>query len=157
MKNYKTHPEIFSKEAHNIIDNILNPPQWKDFHTVVDRLNAPELIDFYIWAFISYKFGTRLRAPENVLINREGDCDDLAYFSNIALRRAGYSTTVRRVLLNGEGHIGLAVKINQEYYLVVDFTTPLGNKMSGPFMNLRELDLALSRGQSRGKQYSFTY
>ena len=44
--DYKREPGIFSKKAQNILKQTLNT-RWEKFNVVVDRLNAPELVDYY--------------------------------------------------------------------------------------------------------------
>ena len=99
--------KLFSKEARSIIKRIIKETnkgyRWKDFDTVVERLNAPELVDYYINDNITYKYAKgSTNSPEYVFSKRLGDCDDLAGFGDRPLSKAGYNTFGRRVY-NGPG------------------------------------------------------
>jgi hypothetical protein len=151
-RSKRTHNQELSEKAAKIIEeNLLtpkSPPQWEDFNAVVDRLNSPELLDYYIDTNITYyhKIPGYHRSPRSVLKSRYGDCDDLAYFGRLVLTKAGYDV-FGRIVGNQSGycHIGLGVKLEDgSYLLAVNFS--FTNYMRGPYKTILELDKALGYG-----------
>ena len=80
---YKEDQTIFSREARAIIKNSFvdigtttkDGLRWKNFNEIVDRLNSPELLDYYINENITYAHyaGGFHRAPRSVIKERYGD------------------------------------------------------------------------------------
>ena len=156
LRKYNNRPESFKMSAKQIIFN--GPPRWNDPKAIIDRLNAPELLDFYINRNIEYKFviGCVHRSPSRIIKYRYGDCDDLAYFGKKALSKSGYDVFGRIVGdRNISCHIGLVIRFEDEsYVLAVDFRSDSHNHMSGPYKTLLEVDQSLgygSRYRQRGR------
>jgi hypothetical protein len=161
LLKYANRPELFYGSARKIISK--GPPRWNDINEIIDRMNSPELLDFYINSNIRYKFkiGGFHRSPSRVIKSRYGDCDDLAYFGKITLTRAGYDVFGRIVGdENTSCHIGLVIRLEDKSYLVaVDFRSNDYNHMNGPFKTLLEADKSLGYGyqyRQRG-QFNFTW
>jgi len=166
-RSKRTHMQIFSKKSAKIIkENLLTPkgaPRWEDHNKVIERLNAPELLDFYINSNIRYdhKMPCFHRSPRSVINEKYGDCDDLAYFGKTVLTKAGYDVFGRIVGDRSVCHIGLGIKLEDgSYFLAVHFDR-LRNHMSGPYKTLLRLDQALGYGnphypQLRGP-FNFTW
>ena len=136
--------------------------RWKKFSSVVDRLNAPELLDFYITNNFSYQLG-RQQTPQDTFHYKSGQCVSLAVFGEYILKKAGYKTFIRMVkwgvpAFPNNAHAGAGVIVqDSSYLLVVDFGR-MGNRMSGPYKNIQELDLRLSRGQKIiDRMWGYTY
>jgi hypothetical protein len=149
-RSKRTHNQALSEKAAKIIEeNLLTPkgvPRWEDFNAVADRLNSPELLDYYIDTNITYdhKIPRYHRSPRSVLKSRYGDCDDLAYFGRFVLTKAGYDV-FGRIVGNKPCHIGLGVKLEDgSYLLAVSFSNT--NYMSGPHKTMLELDKRLGYG-----------
>jgi hypothetical protein len=99
---YESNPKMYSQSGQKIILKALRTiktldPRWIDFATVVERLNSPELIDFYQKRnFRALRYGSRSKngspssAPEKIFIRKGGNCDAFAAFTIHCLRRAGY-------------------------------------------------------------------
>jgi len=146
------HMQIFSKKSAKIIEkNLLAPKaalRWEDFNTVVDRLNAPELLDYYINLNIKYKKNrTNSHTPKHTFLHHWGDCDDLAVFGKYILMKGGYKANPRYVYwtLDNRGHVGVVVILEDgRYLLAVDFGGR--NRMSGPYTKISEVDKTLSGG-----------
>ena len=157
--HYFENPRIFTKNHKTFMINALNNEfnnRWNNFDTVVDRLNSPELVDYWINSNIVYKyFKGNTRSATSVFKSKIGDCDDLANFGRVALSRGGYSVFGRRVY-NGpdDAHIGLATKLEDgSYSLLIDFSRG-GNTKRGPFKTLKEVDSALGYGNRYfGREY----
>jgi hypothetical protein len=153
-RSKRTHMMIFSKKSAKIIkQNLIVPksaPKWDNFKIVADRLNSPELLDYYINKNIYYKHiipGFH-RPPGFIIKDRYGDCDDLANFGRRILSNAGYNVFGRH-LNKGirPDHIGLGIKLEDgSYLLAVDFRGDSRNHMSGPYKTILELDKALGYG-----------
>jgi len=147
-----THKQLISKKAVKIIkENILtpkSPPRWKDFNTVVDRLNAPELLDYYINQKITYKKNRiNSHTPKHTYSHQWGDCDDLSVFGKYILSKGGYKAWPRYVhwTHDNRGHVGVVIILKDgRYLLAVDFDGR--NRISGPYTKLSEVDKTLSRG-----------
>jgi hypothetical protein len=126
-----------------------NNLRWKDFNTVVDRLNAPELLDYYINQNIVYfKNRTNSHRPKHTFSHHWGDCDDLAVFGQYILRKGGYRASPRYVhwTADNRGHVGVVIKLEGgRYFLAIDFGRNK-NKMTGPYTKISEVDKKLSCG-----------
>jgi hypothetical protein len=125
LMDFKRNPAIFSRPTRKKIKQAIRlskkTQRWKDFSLVIDRLNAPELLDFYINKNIRYEhiIPTFHRSPRSVINEKYGDCDDLAYFGKTVLTKAGYDVFGRIV---GVGsiycHIGLGIGLEDGSYLL---------------------------------------
>lgn len=71
--------------------------RWQDFDTVMDRLNSPDLIDYYLRNTVTYKYerghGDSMREAYVVFKNRYGHCAQITAFAVYTLRRAGYKAS----------------------------------------------------------------
>lgn len=83
--------------------------RWKDFDIVTDRLNSPELIEFYIrWDFTHH---SRLEEgfPAQTLFSlfkyKKGNCEDFSNFCVYCLKKAGYQAKMIRVTGRKRGNI----------------------------------------------------
>jgi hypothetical protein len=79
--------------------------RWQDFGIVTDRLNSPELIEFYIrWNFthcsrLDYGKGEcPPQTPDTMFKYKKGNCEDFSYFAVHCLKKAGYRAKVIRVI-----------------------------------------------------------
>jgi hypothetical protein len=159
FRQYKGIPGYFPKEIRKTIksylkqipnENYKNYVRWKDFNTVLDRLNSPELVDYWIWNNIKYKRGY-VNTPWEVFKKKEGHCISTGYFGNGALKRAGYTTFMRHVSWGHWGtkdHCGSGVILDDgKYLLVVDFDGSSTNTTSGPYKDISQVDDKLARGR----------
>ena len=139
--NYKKAKEKFDR-------NIL---RWEDFNIVVDRLNTPDLLHYYINKHITYKKNfAESHTPKHTFSHNWGDCDDLAVFGNYILRKGGYKSYMRYVHWTDDnrGHVGVVIKLEDgRYFLAIDFDN-YQNKMTGPYTNISEVDRELSDGRN---------
>jgi len=150
-------PEKFSERGQGILKRAMKPPEpfkeeeWKDYKTAVERLNAPELLDFYINNNFNYRMDiTGCKNAKYVFSIKYGDCDDLANFGKIALRRAGYSVFGRKIRTGfnpEDGHMGSGIILKDKQYLLVVNFTKMGNRMSGPYEKISDLDNNLVSGK----------
>ena len=88
---YITYPGMFSQRS----KNLLRGSQWSDFDKVTDRLNAPELIDYFEKKLFKYKIGafaSRYATGNlhHVFRYHEGNCSQITAFTVYCLRKAGY-------------------------------------------------------------------
>jgi len=156
--------QAFSKKSAKIIEeNLLKPKgseRWKDHKKIIERLNSPELLDFYINRNIWYdhKIPAFHRSPHDVLKEKYGDCDDLAYFGRMVLKKAGYDVFGR--IVGDERvycHIGLGIKLEDGSYLLAVHFNKSRNHMSGPHKTILELDKVLGFGRYRFNQRDYFY
>jgi hypothetical protein len=122
--------------------------RWSHFDTVVERLNSPELLDYYINKKMKYKKNSvNSHTPQNTFLHNWGDCDDLAVFGKYILLKAGYHVGLRYVhwTADNRGHVGLIILLEDgQYFIAVNFN--VGNLMAGPYATITEVDKKLSLG-----------
>lgn len=121
--------------------------RWDDFEDVVDRINSPELIHYYIMSEYSYGFET-YRDPELIFQFKSGTPNSIAWFGEFLLKKAGYKTFIRRVevlsSMCAKEHTGSGIVLaNGSFLLVIDF--PKGKTITGPYDGAA-LDQVLSQG-----------
>lgn len=92
-EDYNKNKFAFTKESRKIIDDIKDP-RWKNFDVVTERLNAPELIDYYERRRFNYAGARFLRkydaSPKYVFKHNVGECVSITGFTIYCLRKAGY-------------------------------------------------------------------
>lgn len=126
-----------------------NRIRWKNFTNVVDRLNAPDLLHYYINKHITYKKNRyNSHRPKHTFSHNWGDCDDLAVFGNYILRKGGYKSYMRYVYWTADnrGHVGVVIKLEGGLLLAVDFVGNYQNQMTGLYTDISEVDEKLSSG-----------
>jgi hypothetical protein len=96
-RNYKYRPGIFTKKARKIIRKVKSENKdirWNYFNAVVERLNAPELVDYYERQKFRYvdwwKLPTPSVSPYYVFKHNKGECVSITEFTIYCLRKAGY-------------------------------------------------------------------
>ena len=90
-------PEILSPQTKKLImqkkDNLI-PVAWRNFSEVVDRLNSPNLLDYYEKRNIQWvdwrSLPTWPVSPYFVFRYKKGDCTSISNFTALCLMRAGY-------------------------------------------------------------------
>lgn len=146
MDDFMKKRKIFDVNDWHRIRTAVDQSRWKVFSTVADRLNAPELISYYINKFFSFR-----KTPSSgvffTFFDNKAQCTDAAYFAQFLLERAGYKTFIRSVKWDNDPwdghHTGAGVILEDGRYLLVSSYTGL-NSMSGPYSSLESLDRKLS-------------
>lgn len=149
MDDFMKKRKIFDVNDWQQIEIAIDRSRWKTFHTVVDRLNAPELVSYYIDKYFSFR-----KTPANgvyaTFFDKKAQCTDAAYFAQFMLKRAGYETFMRSVKWDDDPwdglHTGAGIILDGGRYLLVSSYTGI-NSISGPFSNLESLDRKLSCGR----------
>jgi hypothetical protein len=142
------HPDGFAHKFQSFNnDLLLQQKRWNNFKTVADRVNAPELVHYYILRNFNFAPNLPLK-PEETFFKKSGDSHALALLGELFLKKNGYKTFIRNVRISESpcvtGHSGSGIVLeNGKYLLVVDF--PKGKQISGPF-DLYSLDIELSHG-----------
>lgn len=146
MDDFMTKKEVFSVNDWKEIEKAVEQSRWKRFHTVADRLNAPELISYYI----NKNFFFRKTPASGVyftFFKKSAQCTDAAYFAQFMLDRAGYKTFMRSVKWDEDPwdglHTGAGIILDDGRYLIVSNYTGI-NSVSGPFSDIDNLDQALA-------------
>jgi hypothetical protein len=96
----KREQKLFNKESIRLIKDSMGEkdPRWTDYKEVLDRLNSPELVDFYLQTKIGYEDAGSTRGAYLLFKTKAGYCIDAALFAVEALKRAGYQTFMRHVV-----------------------------------------------------------
>jgi len=87
---------IFSKKSKALLNGKKSNkhPDWEDFDTVVERLNSPELVDYYEQSQFQWVDWRTLPtwpvSTRYVFKNGKGDCTVIADFTALCLSKAGY-------------------------------------------------------------------
>jgi len=96
---YKHQPKIFKRKARVIIKKVRseNEDLWlEDFDVVIDRLNSPELLDYYERHVISYmylpNYGEGPEEARRVFKNKYGHCAQVTAFTVYILQKSGYES-----------------------------------------------------------------
>lgn len=72
--------------------------RWRDYEIVTDRLNAPELINYYEWNRFKYYVGSDGKeAPYHLFKTNLGHCRDVTAFTVYCLQKGGYRAWPLRV------------------------------------------------------------
>lgn len=103
--DYRRNREMFSKQTQRTIKKAINlskkNPRWGNFTIVTERLNAPELIDYYEKERFTYVDWRTLPAPSvsphYVFTHNKGECVSITGFTIHCLRKAGYKAEEIRV------------------------------------------------------------
>lgn len=109
--------------------------RWDEFNEVVDRVNSPELVHYYIMSEFSYGSENQ-KSPEIIFHRKSGGSSSMARFGEYLLKKAGYNTFIRKVVVYDSPcameHTGAGIVLsNGSYLLVIDF--PKGKTITGPF------------------------
>jgi hypothetical protein len=146
MDDYLKKKEIFRTRDRAIIKTAIDRSRWKQFHTVADRLNSPELVSYYINKYFFFR-KTPASGVYFTFFEKKAQCTDAAYFAQFMLERAGYRTFMRSVKWSEDPwdglHTGSGVILEDGRYLLVSNYTGI-NSISGPYADVGGLDDQLS-------------
>lgn len=149
MDDYLKRKEIFNKYDFALIEKAIQESRWKQFYSVANRLNSPELISYYINRYFFFQ-KTPASGVYFTFLSKRAQCTDAAYFAQFMLERSGYITFMRSVKWDNDSwdglHTGAGVILEDGSYLLVSNYTGI-NPLSGPFANLDNLDEKLSCGK----------
>ena len=145
---YDKYPDAFGYQMQRFEGNLADSrKRWKNFKSVINRINSPELVQYYIMNEYSFDPDKQL-APASVFKFKYGDSASMALLGLKLLGAAGYHTFLRSVTIEDSecisNHTGAGIVMeNGLYLLVVDF--PKGKTISGPF-DTNTLDIELRTG-----------
>jgi hypothetical protein len=96
--DYKNNPKMFSKNSRTKIEKGMAmgnlKSKWDNFDVVVERLNSPELLDYYERHVLRYKYqrgyGEGPAQAKRVFKNKYGHCAQFTAFTVYILQKAGY-------------------------------------------------------------------
>lgn len=149
---YRENPHQFSDESKRILDELFADyldylrheeekvkRRWKDFDTVTDRLNAPELIDYYTKKNFTYdEYKGDMVSDQRVFKSKKANCYDTSQFIAYSLQKSGYPTSLLWVESHTDiGHIIVSFKNKGEKFLI-DNGTVYPKGIIGPYQSLRE-------------------
>jgi hypothetical protein len=113
--------------------------RWDDFDTVVDRLNSPELIDYYEKRYFKYIHYLSGKASATLIFTtKEGNCDAYSAFTLHCLGKAGYNAW----MLNPPRHWTVVLKNTDGKYYALDNARRVNGKWigyMGPFDDMKDL------------------
>jgi len=168
LADFRNNPNIFSQEARKIITSsqyVKEELKWDDPENVIDRLNSPEIFEYWFARHWTYHHSKRWKgAPRKAqpaytsIKKRMGVCHDLANLACVCLKRAGYEVTGLNVYFKKRDVFGgahsVCILIEKEldkkvYYRVAD-RTDFG-KVKGPYGSIEEVakDIAGYQGVKR--------
>ena len=143
-------------EDKNIFKKYKGFDRWSDVNAVMDRLNSPELFEYWFCRNFGYdwsKFSitTPIAYPQTAeftIKTKKGVCFDAAYLAYVCLKRSGYDVTGLNVYYKGKNAIGATAKIvcilrrqdsdKIRYYKLAD--TWIGEcYIRGPFDSIQEI------------------
>ncbi|MBW2043127.1 MAG: hypothetical protein JRI76_14045 [Deltaproteobacteria bacterium] len=97
LTDLRRNPWTFTSKGRRTLKQLkksLIHPKWRDFNTVVERLNAPELVDYYERKRFRYVDWRSLPSPSVspkwVFEHNIGHCRPITRFTVHCLQRAGY-------------------------------------------------------------------
>ena len=147
--------KLFNYKSKRLIKKIMKKkdPRWSEYNLVLERLNAPELVHFYLNTKLHYVDTGKTRGGYLLFETGEGCCIDAAYLAVQALKKAGYKTFMRHVMwienTPSGGHCVSGIILDDGRYLIVsDFGLHRRNRMSGPYDSLEEVDKYAARFNS---------
>ena len=134
--NYFENPTVFHKKHKAYMANALNNEfnnRWKNFDTVADRLNSPELVDY--WVNQVFTYGPPIigytKTATKTFKDRGGDCSDICQLGKIILDRSGVKITK----ICTQGHVMGYTKKDKMYWIVLDYSSK-GNTIHQPLDHL---------------------
>jgi hypothetical protein len=150
FKDFRRNRHIFEVNTRDYIIEALERSRWHSFYAVADRLNAPELVNYYINT--SFKFSkASSKGVYFTFYFKTSQCTDSAYFTAYMLERAGYRTFIRSVKWSSHPwdglHTGAGVVLDDGTYLLVSNYTGV-NVPDGPFTTIADLDRILAINQN---------
>jgi len=101
--DYDRNKEVLQLPLEELLDktwNFSDRTRWEDYETVTDRLNAPELVNYYQrirLVYLSRGVGTKeglTGHPTDLFLSSWGNCYDHSDFAAYCLEKAGYKTSV---------------------------------------------------------------
>jgi hypothetical protein len=123
-------PELFPNWVPRKLNELKSNNPWSDYNAVLDRLNSPELVDFYVKKQIAYSnyweipgYSADIGSPYYVFKYKKGDCVYISAFVVQALRRNGYSAWIEKMPPVRPGDLWHAVcvfEIQGEKYIIDD-------------------------------------
>jgi len=109
--------------------------RWRKLNKVADRLNFPELANFYVFNNFSYYTKPSYSITE-MFRRKGGHCRSFARFVTYSLRRAGYDATNIRFKKSSIFISTSIMRKDNLYWVVMDFFQP--RKILGPFHSIKE-------------------
>jgi len=148
---YRRRHELFSFKGLWIISKYV-AEDWKDFNTVKERLNAPELVQYWLKANFKYLYDKEVwvyddwaQSPKETFKRRTGDCEDMAILGVYLLSKNGYTARVINECceivpgVGMQGHAFGAYEVTngdkKEYYKFADTKNP---DITGPYKSFNE-------------------
>ena len=130
----EANPEMFPPKTARTIIALSKVSYWDDFSTVMDRLNAPKLLDFYTRQKISYRHWYQISSYNDavgdaryVFRTKSGDCLYICEFIATALVKNGYRAWVQKVaptdFIGGAWHAHTVFEEKGKSY-IIDNGTP---------------------------------
>ena len=124
-----TSPEKFNDWAIQLVERNYQKHTWSDFDEVLDRLNSPELVHYYVlnqityqyyWYITDYKYYSG--DARYVFNNKKGECMYISEFIAKALRTNGYRAWMEKKPPIGLGnwHAVCTFEYKGEKYIIDD-------------------------------------
>ena len=135
-----SYEEALESNSNEMVQTHLS--RWGDFIVVTERLNAPELIDWYSEHVLSYEryIGDR-KTNKSVFRNRKGNCVDQSQFISFCIKAGGFPSGLIWVQSNTpEGHAIVYYKEAGAIYIIDNgITNTVNMGIKGPYKNFHEI------------------
>ena len=128
--NFEDFAKRFSKQQEK---------RWREFLTVTDRLNSPELIDIYQrWTF-TYRYYVGIgRSDKDVFKTKSANCVDTSVFARNLLRKSGYFAGTVTVKSNDPANHRIAYYKDGGKFFVIDNGRRRKKGIIGPYDGLSD-------------------
>ena len=145
---FKHSQECFSKESKKLIKDAISRSKyhlrWRVYEAVVERLNAPELINYYErTCFFYVSHGGCPGYAKYIFKSKRGCCSDYTAFSEQCLLKAGYKAKAIKVVspTNKPYHVVCEYKENGKEYIMDNscLVCGSGKGITGKQIYLKEL------------------
>jgi hypothetical protein len=90
LDDFTYHPNMFSAEGKALLEAAANNSKWRGFDAVTDRLNAPELVGWWMRKNFRYAKRDKPQPAKVTFATHQGDSKAYAIFAYHCLSRAGY-------------------------------------------------------------------
>jgi len=139
LRNLLATSWIEEDDLDNIVDRYKFQRRNSPFSSVINRLNSPELVDFYTRRFFRVRF-THVAFPEiepiTIWIRKYANCYEYSLFVTYCLRQNGYEAYI---FIDEKPHCFIGFVNTDSKLYVIDNASTKPKGICGPYKNEEEL------------------